>query len=285
MKESEDENFWYVFTWLEGEHQKGWTTHYRPKHLPISPEVRVAFDFMGLAQFTQCPEFDFEPCLWRLTPFEKHGNSFFDGNADVAHRWFDAHAEHFSPGLEQLLTARGAMQRYGMAIWDVQEIPVPQLSIRGQGKSVFLSKGARRQTARPYTYDVAISFAGTERPLAERLAQKVRTAGFEVFYDDFYPEQLWGKDLVTHFDNIYRKESRYCVMLISREYAERMWPDHERRSAQARAVEEKGREYILPVNIDDTELDGMAPTLGYLDIKRHTVEQIAELLIKKLQID
>ena len=43
------------------------------------------------------------------------------------------------------------------------------------------------------TFDVAISFAGTERAEAEKLAEVVREAGYAVFYDNFYPEQLWGK--------------------------------------------------------------------------------------------
>ncbi len=61
----------------------------------------------------------------------------------------------------------------------------------------------------PSQFDVAISFAGTERHLAEKLAQIVREAGFEVFYDAFYPEQLWGKDLIEFFDHVYRKASHF----------------------------------------------------------------------------
>ena len=45
-------------------------------------------------------------------------------------------------------------------------------------------------------FDVAISFAGTERNYAEQLATIVKNAGFSVFYDEFYPEYLWGKNLV-----------------------------------------------------------------------------------------
>lgn len=41
-----------------------------------------------------------------------------------------------------------------------------------------------------------------------------------VFYDDFYSEMLWGKNLVVFFDDIYRKGSRFCVMFISNEYAQ-----------------------------------------------------------------
>jgi hypothetical protein len=47
--------------------------------------------------------------------------------------------------------------------------------------------------ALPSNFDVAISFAGSERSLAEQLANILQAAGVIVFYDSFYPEQLWGK--------------------------------------------------------------------------------------------
>lgn len=116
------------------------------------------------------------------------------------------------------------------------------------------------------------------------MAKLVSESVFSVFYDDFYPEQLWGKDLAAFFDRVYRKESRFCVMFVSNRYAQRMWTTFERRSAQARAIEEKGNEYILPIRIDDTDLEGLPPTTGYLSIKKYPIERIARLLIKKLRI-
>jgi hypothetical protein len=129
---------------------------------------------------------------------------------------------------------------------------------------------------------VAVSFAGTNRVFAEELAKRVSDAGFQVFYDNFYPEELWGKDLVVFFDEVYRKRSRYCVTFISKEYAERMWTNHERRSAQARALEDKGKEYILPIKCDDTDLPGMPPTVGILPVDMG-IEKIADILIRKLK--
>ena len=133
-----------------------------------------------------------------------------------------------------------------------------------------------------YKYDVALSFAGSERELAEQLAGMLKDRGIAVFYDGFYPEHLWGKDLAVEFDKIYRKESRYCVIFVSSEYATRMWTIHERRSALARLLEERGKEYILPIKVTDAELDGLAPSIGYLDITTYPVPQIAEILLKKL---
>lgn len=135
---------------------------------------------------------------------------------------------------------------------------------------------------RAHEFDVAVSFAGPERLFAKRLASLVNEAGFKVFYDAFYSDQLWGKNLCEFFDKIYRKSSRFCVMFISKEYKERMWTTFERKSSLARAIEEKGNEYILPIIIDQVEMDGIDPTICHLSINEYSIEQIAALLIKKL---
>jgi len=124
---------------------------------------------------------------------------------------------------------------------------------------------------------------GTERELAEKLAEILRAAGIAVFSDNFYhPGHLWGKNLTAFLDEIYRKRAKFCVVFVSEEYKERKWTVHELRSAQAKALEQKGEEYILPVKVDDTELAGLPPNVGYVGILLG-IEKITELLIKKLQ--
>jgi hypothetical protein len=70
--------------------------------------------------------------------------------------------------------------------------------------------------------------------------------------------------------------------LISQAYKDREWTNHELRSAQARALQEKGNDYILPIRIDETDLDGLPPNLGYLSIELGT-DEISRLLVRKLQ--
>jgi hypothetical protein len=135
----------------------------------------------------------------------------------------------------------------------------------------------------PESVDVAISFAGTERAYAKQLAELARNAGFSVFYDEFFPEFLWGKNLYVTFDEIFRKRARYCVIFVSKEYQNRVWTNHEIRSAQARALNGKGGEYILPIKVDDTELDGLLPTIGYLPLETG-IGKIGTILIKKLSL-
>ncbi len=48
LKVAEDANFEFVLSWIEGGQDRGWTTHYRPKHGPISEEISAIFDWIGL---------------------------------------------------------------------------------------------------------------------------------------------------------------------------------------------------------------------------------------------
>jgi hypothetical protein len=91
-----------------------------------------------------------------------------------------------------------------------------------------------------------------------------------------------GAKTLQRFDEIFRKRSRFCVMFISREHQQRKWTIHEARSAQARALEERGSDYILPIKIDEIELDGLLPTLGYVSINAG-IDKIGQLLLKKLK--
>lgn len=72
------------------------------------------------------------------------------------------------------------------------------------------------------------------------------------------------------------------MIFVSKEYQNRIWTNHEIRSAQARALNEKGGEYILPIKVDDTELDGLLSTIGYLQISIG-IDEIAARLIKKMR--
>ncbi len=143
----------------------------------------------------------------------------------------------------------------------------------------FLNKPVEKKL---YEYDVALSFAGDDRDLAEKIATELKKHGVRVFYDSFEQSNLWGKDLFTYLHEIYSKKSRFCIMLVSETYSKKMWTVHERRSAQSRALKERDNEYILPLRIDNTELPGLPDTIGYLDIEKYGYLEICRLFIQKL---
>jgi hypothetical protein len=137
-------------------------------------------------------------------------------------------------------------------------------------------------SADQYAYDVALSFAGEDRDYADALADALRHRGVKVFYDKYEEATLWGKNLYDHLTDLYHHKARYCVMLLSKHYAVRLWTNLERRSAQAHAFQ-ASEEYILPVRLDDTEIPGILPTISYLRWPPATAETIADLVLAKLK--
>lgn len=145
---------------------------------------------------------------------------------------------------------------------------------------IYLKESERR----PYLYDITLSFAGEDREYVSQVADTLINLGIRVFYDEYEQVDLWGKDLYTHLDDVYRKKARYCVMFISQNYKNKIWCNHERMSAQARALNENV-EYILPVRFDDTEIPGLRPTTGFIKIDSKPPEEISLIIAKKLGID
>ena len=133
-----------------------------------------------------------------------------------------------------------------------------------------------------FQYDIALSFAGEDRKIVDEYAQSLKQNNVEVFYDRYEKSNLWGKDLYEKLDQVYREQAKYCVIFISKFYAEKLWTNHERKSAQARAFTENC-EYILPVKLDDTEIPGIRETVGYIDLRTTTINQLIDFTLKKLE--
>jgi hypothetical protein len=134
-----------------------------------------------------------------------------------------------------------------------------------------------------FDFDVALSFAGEDRAYVDRVANALRDQGVKPFYDLFEEADLWGKDLYTHLTDVYQKKARFTVMFISDAYGKKLWTNHERRAAQARAFQES-HEYILPARFDETEIPGVLPTVGYISLSGRSPEDFASIVTRKLVI-
>ncbi len=137
------------------------------------------------------------------------------------------------------------------------------------------------QSEHKFEFDVCLSFASEQRDYVAATAFALSSAGIRVFYDDYETSTLWGRDLYEHLDDVYQNAARFCVVFLSADYARKLWTTHERKSAQARALRENV-EYILPARFDDTDLPGLRPSVGFVDLRRISPEELAELIKEKL---
>lgn len=147
-------------------------------------------------------------------------------------------------------------------------------------RDVAETRAKAREKARR-TYDVALSFAGEDREYVEQVAQQLKELGVSVFYDRFEEVELWGKDLAEHLGRVYGSDARFVVLFLSRAYAAKAWPRHEKQFALARQIS-TGEERVLPVRFDDTEIPGLPSTVSYLDLRVLTPAKLAELIRQKV---
>jgi acyl carrier protein len=162
---------------------------------------------------------------------------------------------------------------------------VRYIEVRSLIKSWPAPKVSRKPSR--YDYDIAISYAGEDRSVAEEISSQLSKNNVRVFYDrnDDIQASLWGKDLYSYFAELYSKRARYCLIVISSNYAKKVWTKHELRAAQERALKEsaEGREYILPLRLDDTEIPGIFSTTDYVDWRVISHDTIIKYVLIKLK--
>src|SRR6266516_6683124 len=165
------------------------------------------------------------------------------------------------------------------------ELTHPLLVLRCRNSDFYFQENVRDVAVmisdKNYEFDVALSFAGEDRDFVSQLANALRRRGVKVFYDRYEKHTLWGKNLYTHLSEVYQSKARYCVMFLSQYYAMKLWTNHEREAAQARAFLEH-EEYILPVRLDDTQIPGIPTTIGYLSWPPESAKTIADAVLSKL---
>jgi hypothetical protein len=130
-------------------------------------------------------------------------------------------------------------------------------------------------------YHIALSFAGEQRDYARAVASCLKQTEVTYFFDEDNRVDLWGRNIVDVLDRTYRHRARFVVMFVSRTYAEKVWPNLERQSAQSRTIEEV-EPYILPVRFDDTDLPGLQRSISYVDARKTVPEELAELIEAKV---
>ena len=132
-------------------------------------------------------------------------------------------------------------------------------------------------------YEVALSFAGDQRGYVEGVATALKSRGIKVFYDEFEKIELWGKRLAEELQSVYEYRADRVIIFVSNEYVEKAWPQHERRAALSRAVQES-REYVLPVRFDDTPIPGLSADVYYLQAKAYSPAELAAMVAQKLGV-
>ncbi len=72
-------------------------------------------------------------------------------------------------------------------------------------------------------YDFALSFAGSDRDIAEALFNKLAASEVEVFYDKNEQHRILAQDVEEYLRPIYQSEAQFIVVLLGPAYPKRIW--------------------------------------------------------------
>ncbi len=130
--------------------------------------------------------------------------------------------------------------------------------------------------------DVALTYASEQQAYVGSVARELKDRCLNVFFAPFEKQSLWGEDLASYLDRVYRELSTICVMFISREYVAKSWPSHERQIALSRQLKQDAA-YILPVRFDDTQVPGLNPNIAFVWASEFSPAELAEAIREKLR--
>jgi hypothetical protein len=120
-----------------------------------------------------------------------------------------------------------------------------------------------RQIAVDYHWDVALSFAGENRELAEYLDEKLTVLDVAVFYDANFEANYLGTTWSAQFKEIFGDKSRYVVCILDKHHSDKIWPTFEREIFMPRVVSGT----VIPIFLDDTKFVGISHDLVGIKFK------------------
>jgi len=133
-------------------------------------------------------------------------------------------------------------------------------------------------------FSFAISFSSFDRNIARELSQKLISKGCKVFFDEDFEHELLGKNGIDYFNDVFFKQSQYCIVILSSNYEKSAWTQLERRAIQAREFELHD-DYLIPVVLDDFRPNWLLPTKIHFDLKNRGIDKLVDLLQKKAYIE
>lgn len=138
-----------------------------------------------------------------------------------------------------------------------------------------------------HAYDIAVSFAGAQRPYVERVVRKCEALGLRVFYDRNKTLDLWGRNIILELRKVYGGIAvRYVIPFLSRAYLAGSYPMDEFRAATRVAIERPDG-YLLPVLMEDDVVvppELVDPAIGHLRAKDFSPEDLANAIADKIGV-
>lgn len=131
-------------------------------------------------------------------------------------------------------------------------------------------------------YDFALSFAGSARPVAEKIFRILNDEELEVFYDKNEQHRIVAVDVEDYLHPIYQSEAKFVICIINDDYPKRIWTKFEEK-AMAKRVGDS----IIPILIGDSSPSAFSSLndIGYLTLREtfndDDIKEVCHTVLKR----
>lgn len=137
-------------------------------------------------------------------------------------------------------------------------------------------------------YDFALSFAGSERVIAEKIRDEISRREMTVFYDKDEQHRIIAENVEDYLVPIYKTEAKFVIPILSPSYPTRIWAKIESDAFKGRF----GEGAVIPVKLSNVQEGFFNEYMNYgylsVDINQDLDEQvrgIGEVLAKRILED
>ncbi len=136
-----------------------------------------------------------------------------------------------------------------------------------------------------HIFDVALSFPGEIRSIVEPIVAELESklGPNSYFYDNNYTAQLARPSLDLVLQDIYRNRSKLVVVFLCAYYQEKEWCGVEFRAIKD-IIKSKQHDRIMFIRTDNSDIEGVFNTDGYIDATRFGSAEIAGFIYERVSL-
>lgn len=134
-------------------------------------------------------------------------------------------------------------------------------------------------------FQIALSFPGEHRDFVRQVADVLAgTVGTErILYDKYYEAEMARRDLDTYLQRLYYEESELVVVFLCAEYERKEWCRLEWRAVR-NILWKRDNADVMLLRFDQTEIPGLFPSDGYVEISDRAPADVAGLILDRLAL-
>jgi hypothetical protein len=183
----------------------------------------------------------------------------------------------------QIDESRGEQYRTHWAIKPIDLLAI--LNSHGLVSSTLTNEGGTSGRLEELRFKVAFSFPGELRNYVKAVADAVKNglpSGL-VFYDNDFIAQLARPNLDNLLQTVYLKNSDLIVVFLSDDYDKKKWCGIEWRAVK-NFIYNRSDETVMLVRADNSNIPGIFPLDGYIDMSMFPPEQVAEFVLERVRL-